>query len=36
MEVVAAASRCPLMGMSALLVFDRYFAMFFVFVYPSL
>ena len=25
MDVVAAASRCPLMGMSAFLVFDRYF-----------
>ena len=26
MDVVAAASRCPLMGMYASLVFDRYFA----------
>ena len=29
MDVVAAASRCPLMGTSAFRVFDRYFAMFF-------
>ena len=28
MEVVAATSLCPLMGMSAFLVFDRYSAMF--------
>ena len=35
MDVVAAASRCPLMGMSASFVFGSFLLCILVFVYPS-
>ena len=36
MDVVAAASRCPLMGLSASVIWIRLFDMILIFVYPSL